>query len=187
MKLYKLTDKNLCTRNGFDWSDLLAKKQKAPELPGGELCTSGVYHAYTSPLVAVFMDPLFGGFDSPARMLVCGGSIHVNDGTKVGCKTLCPLREVHLPRATITNRVAFGVYCGLAVYDNPQWRKWAHGWITRRDRSWMSAWDASSAASADWAAARSAAWAASLAASSGPAGRPRISLATLARKAMKIN
>ena len=155
MRLYKLTDEHLKTYAGFDWSELLEQQKPAPRLKGGYsyLCGSSVYHAYTSPLVAVLMNPVHAGFENP-RMLEVGGKIVVNDGTKVGCLTLRPLREIELPVVTQEQRIRFGIFSALAAYNKctkeggfysytfelkfflrEEFIPWARDWLSGKDRT----------------------------------------------------
>ena len=165
MKLYKLTDKNLKAFNGFDWAPFLERKEAAPRLVGGELCSDGVYHAYTSPLVAILINPIHADFRHP-RMLEVGGKICINDGMKVGCPTLRPLREIPIPEITKEQRVKFGIFCALSVYKNKRFITWAKDWLSGKDRTKESAYAADyAAASAAYAATYEAASAAFAAAS----------------------
>ncbi|MDD4242899.1 MAG: hypothetical protein PHG08_01170, partial [Bacilli bacterium] len=156
MKIYKLTDQNLQTYNGFQWELGVA----APELPaGGDLCSSSYYHAYTSPLLAVFLNSIHADIENPKMFEAEGfGELADDHGLKVGYKSMVLVKELELPAVTLTNRIAFGILCSLEVYKEPAFVTWAENWLNGTDRTIEAAWAAARAA---WAAARAArAWAA---------------------------
>ena len=53
-KLYKLTDQNHQTRNNTKWGAGVTHTASGQ----GDLCTAGWLHAYTSPLLAVLLNPI---------------------------------------------------------------------------------------------------------------------------------
>jgi hypothetical protein len=162
--LYKLTDENDCTRDGTLWGPGVthtAAKGKAV------LCSNTVIHAYTHPLLAVFLNPIHANITlTTAHLWTARGRVVVNDhGLKVGCKTLTTLERIELPVVTNTQRIAFGILAAKKRCHEPSWNKWADDWLSGKDRSTAAAaaaWaakDAAAAAVAAWAA-HSAAWAA---------------------------
>ena len=181
-KLYKLTDENGKTRGETQWGEGVTHEA----LPGDPvLCTKTVLHAYTDPVLAVFMNPAHGNFESP-KLWEAEGAIVADDGTKVGCKKLTTLRSIPLPEVTDTQRIAFGIYAALEVYKDKGFKKWAKGWLSGKDRTIeaaraarAAAWAAEAAAA--WAAASAAAWAAAAA----ETGK-KINFVALAKKALLI-
>ena len=158
MKIYKLTNQQLQTHNGFQWELGVA----APELPaGGDLCSSSYYHAYTSPLLAVFLNPIHADIKNPRLFEAEGfGESADDNGLKVGFKSMVLVKELELPAVTLTNRIAFGILCSLEVYKEPAFVTWAENWLNGTDRSEEAAAAASWAAEESLWAAEAAAWAA---------------------------
>jgi hypothetical protein len=140
--LYKLTDQQRYTghnhiktrwRVGF----------RPPRLSGdGELCSGSWYHAYDHPLLAVFHNPIHAGFTSPrcCTVEVAGDDVGRLDGPlKVGFRTGRVTGWVDLPEVTPVQRVAYGIYCALIVYDDSDYVGWAEQWLSGEDRSWKAA------------------------------------------------
>jgi hypothetical protein len=150
--LYKLTDKDGKTRAGkhneCQWGEGITHKAKGR---GKKLCTDGVIHAYTHPLLAVFMDPIHDGYGDTARLWEAEGEVVADDGTKVGCKALTTICEIPLPAVTTQQRARFGTLAAKTVCTDPAWNAWAD--------AWLDGWVASMAVSAAQAGV-AAAWAA---------------------------
>ena len=165
---YKLTDAKAQTRGGIQWGEGVTHSGTGDE----GLCSEGVIHCYTSPLVAVFMDPIYSEYLPSGRLWEAEGETAFNDGTKIGCRSLTTLREIAVPTVNLTQRAAFAIL-GALLFPYPEaWGRWANAWLSGADRSEDAAWAAGSAVSPqrapaaaawvvdDWAAARAAAWAA---------------------------
>ena len=156
MIVYKLTDQKMQTYNGFQWK--LGKKRTASG--EGLLCDPGWLHAYESPLVAAFMNPIHADFRKP-RLFEAEGKIGLRDGqVKCGCTSLTLIREMPLPEISTAARVRAAIYCAWSVCNDPAWRMWALLWLANEDRS------AAAEARAPWVGAAARAWAAAAAASS---------------------
>lgn len=145
MQLYKLTDETGHTYGQTRWE--IGGVVKAAEGPP-QFCTSTVLHAYTSPLLAELMNPAHGGFTNP-RYLTVEGEIVASDGTKVGAKMLTVTGTYEPPHLTIKQKVAFGILCAQAVYEEAGFNTWAEAWLSGRDQS-------AAAADAAYVAARAA-------------------------------
>jgi len=150
--LYKLTDQNGQTYGETQWGPGVTHTA-----PGtGELCTNGWIHAYTDPLLAVFLNPIHANFQSP-RLWECEGEVGADDhGLKVGCISLTTLRELPLPEVALDQRVRFAILCAIRDYSEPRWLAWAEGWLSGADRTAAAAagaWFAARAAATAWAAA----------------------------------
>jgi len=150
--LYKLTDQNGQTYGETQWGPGVTHTA-----PGtGELCTNGWIHAYTDPLLAVFLNPIHANFQSP-RLWECEGEVGADDhGLKVGCISLTTLRELPLPEVALDQRVRFAILCAIRGYSEPRWLAWAEGWLSGADRTAAAAagaWFAARAAATAWAAA----------------------------------
>jgi hypothetical protein len=154
--LYKLTNADDQTRGETQWGEGVEHTADG----GGELCTAAWIHAYVDPVLAVLMDPIHGCFlDSDAHLWECDGDVGVDDGTKVGCTRLKTLRRIPIPEVTTEQRVRFAILCALEVYDDPDWVKWAKGWLDGKNRAAYAA-HAAARAAADASYAADAAYAA---------------------------
>ena len=149
MRVYKLTDKDCAT--GKEYNPMTWGPDVTHEVEGkGELCSSGWIHAYSHPLIAIFMNPIHGDFKEP-RLWECEaeGNTQDNNGSKLGVQKLTTIQEIPLPAATQEHRIRFGILCVKKVCAEPSWVAWANGWLSGKDR-------AAAAAAAAWAAAAAA-------------------------------
>ena len=152
MVLYKLTDQNGQTRGGCQWGE--GVEHTAPGT--GNLCTAGWLHAYTHPLLAVFVSPVHPNLADPV-LWEAEGDVGKDDcGLKVGCTRLKTIRRIPLPEVTVNQRIRFAIYCAKAVRTNARWDEWADGWLNRSDRTADAARAAYDTADASAAAAASA-------------------------------
>ena len=157
MKLYKLTDQNSQTQNETQWGENVTHETSGE----GKLCTKGWLHAYEDPLLAVLHNPSHAKLKDPLLWEARGSGKILRDGQmKIGVTRLTTIRQIPLPEVTITQRVAYGILCGKAVYKDKAWNRWADGWLSGKDRSEESADAARDAAAAALYAARDAACAA---------------------------
>ena len=133
--VYKLTDQNMQTHNGYQWT-LNVKHTASGE---GELCGPGWLHAYTHPLLAVLLKFLLSDIEDP-RLFEGEGTIgKTNKGLKVGCTELTLTKELELPVITTEQRVRFAILCAKKMRENKAWNKWADNWLSGKDRSIKSA------------------------------------------------
>ena len=142
-QVYKLADRNGRTRDGTQWGEGVTHSAQAG---GTTLCTDQVVHAYRSLNLAVMMDPVHRAFGPSAVAFQAEGEVVVDDGTKVGVKTLTTTSKVQLPEVTISQRVAFGILASLSVYRDPEYLEWAQNWLNGTDRSANAAHAAANAA-----------------------------------------
>jgi len=129
--LYKLTDSNNYTALYTQWKPgitVVARER------GRTLCTGQVLHAYRDPVLAILMNPLHADFKDP-KMLVCEGHVVVNDGTKVGCKSLKAIKWTKSPEVTKEQMIRFAILSVLMVYDEKKYIKWANKWLSGKDRT----------------------------------------------------
>ena len=154
MKLYKLTDQNNETMNHTMWGEGVTHTVSGT----GGLCGPGWLHAYEHPLIALFMNPIHGRFESP-RLWLAEGEIGTRDGElKCGVASLTTITELEVPGLTIDFRVTVAIKLALLSHYDLEFTRWAHSWLSGKDRSGDAA---RAAAKAAWAAdARAAAWAA---------------------------
>jgi hypothetical protein len=136
-KRYKLTDQKMQTRNSFQWE----LNKPAPALSGkGGLCSAGWYHFYTSPLLAVLLNPIHANISEPRLFEAeVGGKCKTDRGLKEGYTKGTLVKEIPLPVVTLTQKVAFGILCALEVYKKPSFVKWAKDWLKNTDRTYAAA------------------------------------------------
>ena len=166
MKLYKLTNKDGFTRPGMSNACLWGPRVSHSGTGKGDLCGPGYIHAYTSPYLAVLLNPIHANMN-PCRLWEAEGDVIKNDkGLKVGCVTLTTIKEIPLPEFTNEQKIYFALLCAAEVYKDSDFLAFVHNWVTGKDRSAEAA--ARAAAWTAWtttrttaeAAARAAAWAA---------------------------
>lgn len=154
MKYYKLTDKNLQTYKGCQWV-VGDWKETSGE---GELCSEGWLHCYHHPLLAVLHNPIHANIFEPLVWEVEVGGKYLNDNfIKCGFTKMRLVKQIELPVVTTNQRVAYGIYSSLEVYENTEYRRWAENWLNGTDRSITAAAVARTAARAAAEAARAAA------------------------------
>ena len=197
MILYKLTDQEGRTRarwnNATQWGEGVTN---AATEPGTDLCTASVIHAYVTPELAAFLNPIHAKIENPI-LWEAEGEICARDGDlKVGCKSLTTLRQIPMPQPTTLQCVAFAILCAKAVYGESSFVRWADDWLSGKDRSekaaaaaWAAAAQAAAAAGAaeEWGAAAAQAAKAGVvaqAAKAAAAGAATINLPQIARDAM---
>jgi len=113
-----------------------------------------VLHAYVSPEIAVFANPIHANIRDPRCLRVEADEEWENDGLKRWTTGACQvLGEVPLPVIATEERVAWAI----VLAPHPATRDWAVGWLSGTDRSETAARAAEWAAWAD--AAAEAAWA----------------------------
>src|ERR1700680_430807 len=151
MKLYKLTDEKGQTRGGVQWGENVTHTATGDATQ--DLCSDGWIHAYTSPLLAVLLNPIHANFASP-KLFEATGEVGKRDGQlKVGVRSLTTVKEIPLPSVTDTQRIAFGILCALEVCKDAEFTTWAKDWLTGKDRGEKAASAvASAASSARWEA-----------------------------------
>jgi len=175
---YKLTDAGGYTRLGREGETLWQVGSiVAPTGTGTEPCGPGVLHAYISPEVARFAQPIHGEAAKYTRCFeveIAGDGEWRTDGLKRWTtSSLRVLREIReLPELTLEERVAWAI----CIAPHPSTRNWAIGWLSGRDRSaeaaWEAAWEAEEASAREAARASwSAAWAGEAAARASWAAR----------------
>jgi hypothetical protein len=167
MQVYKLTDQNLQTHNGYQW-----QINDWHETDGaGELCSKGWLHFYYSKELALFLNPMHADIANPKLFVaVAAGQFKDDHGLKGGCTKLRIVEELPVVMPTTEQFVKLGIYCAKAVTTDIAWNKWADAWLDGSDRSARFARSARSAGDAAWAAAW-AAWDAAQAARSADAAQ----------------
>ena len=157
MKAYKLTDQNGQTINKTQWGEGIEHTATGID---NNLCSDGWIHFYTSPLLAVLLNPIHANFKNPKLWECETSGEEIHEPLKSGCKTLKTLREIPLPTITTTQKVAFAILCAKKVCKSKDWNVWADNWLSNKDRSKdaaSSAYASSAYVSAAYAAYASAA------------------------------
>jgi len=133
---YKLTTQDLTTYNDTKWV-LNEQKKTSGE---GQLCNSGWLHCYTSPLLAILLNPIHANITNP-KLFKCEveGKCLEDNGLKEGWTMMRIIEEIEIPQLTPVNKAAFGILCALEVYKDKKWIKWANNWLNGKDRSKESA------------------------------------------------
>lgn len=153
--LYKLTRSDRTTYNGTLWGEGVTHTTDGR----GDLCGPGWIHAYTSPHLAVLLNPNHAGF-SPYLLWEAEGVVGKTDhGLKLGCTSLTTLRIIDAPKWSNETQVRFAILCAMQVTRDPSWIDWAIGWLNNADRSKAAAaWVAGAGAWAAEAAGAAGAW-----------------------------
>ena len=143
MKVYKLTDNNMRTYNECQW-----EIGKWKETDGkGELCGEGWLHCYSSPLLAVLLNPIHAKFLSYSLFIAeTKGRGKHDKGLKSGYKAMRLVKGIDAPVVSTNQRIAFALLCAKEVSKDPQWNKWADEWLSKKNRSIAAADDAYAAA-----------------------------------------
>ena len=140
MKKYKLTDKNMRTYNGFQWE--LGKEVETDGI-AKTLCNDSWLHYYHHPLLAILLNPIHAGIDSPRLFEVKACGKHLDDKMlKGGCTKMTLVKELPVPVITTNQKIAFGILCALKVYKEKTFVLWANNWLSEKDRSKKSVTDA---------------------------------------------
>ncbi|VVB50934.1 Uncharacterised protein [uncultured archaeon] len=154
--LYKLTDANGQTYNHTQWDEGVTHETSGE----GELCGPGWIHAYTSPLLAVFLNPIHGRFKNPQLWECIGEGLEKSDyGLKVGRTRITTVKRIPLPVVTTNQRIAFSILAVLEVYKEPSFVLWTNNWLSGKDRT---AADAEAVVRSAWSVAADAAVAGSV-------------------------
>ena len=143
---YKLVSQQYTTQNNTLWRD--AQGKWLPVSASGEgsaLCTDGVIHFYDHPVLAVLFNPVHSEIRNPRLLKIRPSRLVAHDGLKGGCKYAHAVGELPVPSLSRTQWIEFAIRVALRVYKEPSFRKWAHGWLTDKDRSSAVAQVASSA------------------------------------------
>jgi hypothetical protein len=134
---YKLTNQNMTTHKNHKW-ELNKTYSISKENVGTTLCTNSVFHYYTSPELAILLNPIHADINNPRLFKIRCDSV-IYDGLKGGSKRQRFIKELKLPIITNINIVAFGLLCALEVCYEPEFRCWASNWLSGKDRTTAAA------------------------------------------------
>lgn len=143
MKIYyKLTDKNMQTKNNYQW-DLNKWHEIDPNLQDVDtmLCSKHWFHVYTHPLLAILLNPIHTNIINPRLFrCVCAGSEKSEFNLKVGFTKVKLTSEMEVPKVTLIQKIVFDILCAKKVYiKQPTWTRWANDWLNDVCRSCKSA------------------------------------------------
>lgn len=144
MLAYKLTD----TEDFTHYKSCKRGPNVTHETSGkGDLCGSGWLHFYTSPLIALLLNPIHGDYQPPKLwQALAEGSFRHDLWLKSGCTRLTTIELLEPPPIITEHRVSFAIRCAQTVYQDKTWLEWADRWLNNTDRTQSSAADAASAA-----------------------------------------
>ncbi len=195
--VYKLTTQDNKTRKGYSNECTWGRGVTHSGTGQGDLCSPGYIHAYLSPLLAVFLNPVHADIPNPKLWQCSVSTIAISDkNLKVGAVSLKTQKEIKIPIVTPEQRVIFAILCAEAAQEvvknlfegDEKWQityrqkisefnNWAVDYKTGKNRAdayaagaaAYAAAAAGAAADARAAAARAAAYAAYAAAAAGAA------------------
>jgi hypothetical protein len=135
MKCYKLTDADGYTRRGYYNETLWGEGITHTAMGNRGLCSSGVIHAYESPELALFLNPIHANIKKPL-LWECEGEILVeDDGTKQGYRTLTTIKRIEYTKPSRNQSIRFGILCAKQVFSDSTWNEWADKWLDGTDRT----------------------------------------------------
>jgi hypothetical protein len=116
--VYKLTTQDNKTRKGeyneCTWGENVTHSGTGQ----GELCGNGYIHAYTSPELAVLLNPIHANIKKPKLWVCSVDSIDKNDkGLKVGSISLTTIKEIPLPVFTDKQKTVFAILCAKKALE----------------------------------------------------------------------
>jgi hypothetical protein len=127
---------------------------------GGGLCSGGFYHAYHTPEVAAFLNPMHANYKNPRFWLAeIRGAVAVDQSIlKLGATEMRTLREIPAIVPTHRQRVVFAVWCAAAILEHtgtkiPAWGLWADQCLAGDMSANAAAYAANAADAATYAAA----------------------------------
>lgn len=132
MKCYKLLSQDMTSYRGCSWT--LGEWKGSNSL--GPFCGPGGFHGYEHPLLAVLHNPLHANIRDPRLFEAEAAGEIAHDGKmQLKAQRMRIVREITVPAVSLEQRVAYGIYCAKAIYDDPQWNSWADSWLSGVDRS----------------------------------------------------
>lgn len=125
-QVIKLTSRYRITRNNMRWQ--VGKTNSVQPYWDNrfyfsplkvQLCTPGCLHAYRSVELAAFAKHIHCDFYTRAALCETP-KIHVDDGLKLGCIEITPLRWIKLPNPTLAHFTAWAARCSLEYSSKPR-------------------------------------------------------------------
>lgn len=140
MAFYKLTNQNMQTYNGFQWK--LGEWHFIPEEDQqDDLCSSGFFHCYNHPALAIIFNSIHARFDNPRLFEIeVDGNSKNDNNVKFGFTKMKLIKEIKLPIITLEQRVEFAIRCAMEVYNEKEWLNWAENWLSGKDRTAAAAY-----------------------------------------------
>jgi len=149
---YKLTDRKMQTRGGYQWRKNIWHEATGDISQG--LCSDAWLHCYDSSLLAILHNPLHGDITNPRLFEVeVDGESKDDRGIKCGYRRMKIVREIPTPKISTVQQIAYGIKCAKAVYHSEKWNIWADKWLSNEDRTDTAAiYATAEAVAADYAA-----------------------------------
>ena len=164
---YKLLSQDMMSNGNTKWEIGVKKIKK--DTGNYKMCTNNVFHCYSHPVLALFLNPIHANIENPRIFKIKVDRIVASDGLKQASLEQTIIEELIIPKPTLIQTTAFGIICAKHIYKNIKFQSWANNWLSNEDRSShaaeaaaraaaRAAWDAEAARAAAWAA-----WAAEVA------------------------
>jgi hypothetical protein len=145
--LYKLTTQENTTQNDTRWGVGITNFAANLHTHDYKLCTGDVIHAYEHPLIALIRNSQDANIKNP-KLWLAKGIVSVNNGLKVGCKSLTIIDQLQIPEISLEQKIAFSIYTALAMCKDANFKIWAFNWLSNKDRSSVASYAASRASHA---------------------------------------
>lgn len=131
-KKTKIKQKIIKLKNVNDIDPLSTPTPNAEHL----LCSRKVFHAYKSLPLALFLDPINGGYlnNNSGFIWKAKGVVVADDGLKVGCSKLTTIEKLPIPEITRVQRIAFAFLCYKAQAPEYEDTKIIDAWLSGEDR-----------------------------------------------------
>ena len=155
---YKLLSQDMMSNGNTKWEIGVKKIKK--DTGNYKMCTNNVFHCYSHPVLALFLNPIHANIENPRIFKIKVDRIVASDGLKQATLEQTIIEELIIPKPTLIQTTAFGIICAKHIYKNIKFQSWANNWLSNEDRSSHAAWAAAEAAEAAASAARAAASAA---------------------------
>jgi len=142
MKAYKLTTSdNKSKRGDVQWGENITHKVPLPL----KECSNGI-HFYTSPYLAVLMNPEHANIKNPNLWEGEASGIIVEEPLKNYSEIFTTHKQIEVPVFSRKQTVYFAITCAKQVMKDNNWNTWADKWISGKDRTHDASYAASYAA-----------------------------------------
>lgn len=140
--VYKITDQHGKSFGGMQWGNGVSHTSPG-KIYGhdGEvliseppISTKHWLHAYTSPILAILLNPVHGRVQYP-KLWVCSAITGVKSvDEQVGCTWLKTEYVTHLPIIGTINRARWAILAASKVYQDKGYEIWANNWLSDFER-----------------------------------------------------
>jgi len=149
----KLTDAVGRTFAGTQWGRGVTNPNGVLSGDGG-LCSDGFYHAYVTPEIGAFLNPIHAGLNADTLLFwraEIRGTVEEDGILKLGATEMRTVEQIEPIRPTTNQRVAFAIYIASSSRGEipPAWERWRDNWLDGTDRTQFAGFGA---AEDDWTA-----------------------------------